>query len=384
MSYPKETQEFFVEIVEDIKKTLDPEYILIAGSFGKSSWLLDGDTLLSDFEFEFICKKKWSLKKKKELLKKFNSIYPYEINLKGNLLSHVENKISTNYSNAFPGYVRLNFFDAFSDSQILYTKHNHDLKVDLSVDEIPAWEVWRLMVNRIGDILSLQVEPSPSQTLHNYYWLKIFESIGDAYLILNKSYEKNISRRHELWTKELIDSDSLLPNLCKDSFEIVASALDARNHHDINRFDDGIFDLSEKNQMINSWLTYIEGKLLEKEGIVCPNISFSKCYMQSKTIQNKYLEVNNLLAVPISNSIRLLPNYKALMKLNFRIHKMGTSWRHLILIVISELFKEQTAHMDSYVETKRILREVTSQKSLMGLSEKELIETVLKLWKIVR
>ncbi len=131
ISYPKETQEFFVEIIKHIKEALDPEFILIAGSFGKGSWLFQDDNLLSDFEFEFICKKKWSLKKKKNLLKRFNSMYPYEINLKGNLLSHVENKISTNYSNEFPGYVRLNFFDAFSDPQILYAKNKDVLNLDL-------------------------------------------------------------------------------------------------------------------------------------------------------------------------------------------------------------------------------------------------------------
>ncbi len=220
ISYPKEIQEFFAEIVREIKKTLDPEYILIAGSFGKGSWLLNGSNLLSDFEFEFICRKKWSIKKKKDLLKKFNSIYPYEINLKGNLLDNVENKVSSNYSNAFPGYVRLNFYDAFSDPQILYSKHDQVLDLALSVDDIPSWEVWRLMVNRIGDLLSLQIEPSPSYALVNYYWLKIFESIGDAYLILNNSYSKNISRRHELWDKEVLKSDNLLPDLCKNSFEI--------------------------------------------------------------------------------------------------------------------------------------------------------------------
>jgi hypothetical protein len=136
--------------------------------------------------------------------------------------------------------------------------------------------------------------------------------------------------------------------------------------------------------MISLWLQYIEGKVMEKEGIISSDISFSEAYLQNTTIQKKYLEVNNFLAVPISNSIRLLINYKALISLNIKIYKMGISWRHLILIVISQLFKEQTEDKPNYVETKRILGLIKSEKSLMNLSEEELIETVLKLWKIVR
>ncbi len=164
----------------------------------------------------------------------------------------------------------------------------------------------------------------------------------------------------------------------------MASALDARNRHDIDRFDHTQLTSNEKNEIVNSWLHYIEDKVLEEESMTSLGPSFSKSYMLNKSIQKKYLEVNNVLAIPISNSIRFLFNYKELMKLKFSIHKMGISWRHVILVVISEIYKEQIENKQSYIETKGILANIMPEKSLTGLSEKALIETILNLWKIVR
>ena len=56
-SYPKEIQLFFDEIVVKINKVLDADFILIAGSFGKESWLYFNNELISDFEFVFVCNK---------------------------------------------------------------------------------------------------------------------------------------------------------------------------------------------------------------------------------------------------------------------------------------------------------------------------------------
>ena len=112
-SYPKEIQLFFNKLIEDVKEVLDPDYILIAGSFGKESWLFFEDELLSDFEIVFVCKKRWSLTKKKLLVKALNKEYPYDISLKGHRLHKVHKKVISNYSSRNPGYVDLNFFDTF-------------------------------------------------------------------------------------------------------------------------------------------------------------------------------------------------------------------------------------------------------------------------------
>ena len=96
ISYPKEVQIFFDKVILEIKMVLDPDFIIIAGSFGKESWVYHKNELISDFEFVFISKKKWSFKRKNQLLKKLNHEYPFEISLKGYLLSKVTNKIISN------------------------------------------------------------------------------------------------------------------------------------------------------------------------------------------------------------------------------------------------------------------------------------------------
>jgi len=63
---------------------------------------------------------------------------------------------------------------------------------------------------------------------------------------------------------------------------------------------------------------------------------------------------------------------------------MGISWRHIILIVISEFFKEQAEDEPTYTVSKSLLGIIKSEESLIDITEKELIETILKLWKIVR
>ncbi len=384
ISYPKEIQSFFDEIVEEIKKVLNPDYILIAGSFGKGTWLYDNGYLLSDFEFEFICTEKWSLKKKKALLEKLNNLYAYEISLKGHLLKNVKNKVSSNYSNKYPGYLRLNFYDAFSNPQILYAKSKVAINLNLRAKEIPAWEGWRLYINRVGDILSLQLKNANNIEKQNYYWLKMFESIADAYLIVNNLYSKSISIRFNLFTEDLLKKDPILSKSCVESYETVKVALYARKQHELNNFDFTVLGLSKKNKIIASWLKYFEEKVLIEEGYTGFNALFSNIYVQNRSIQKKYLEVNSSIAIQISNLIRLFFNYRSLLKLKFKIFNMKVSWRHTILIVISELFKEQINNKTGFVETRNILVTIISKKKLSSLSDRNLIETVLKLWKILR
>ena len=91
--YPDNIKLFFIEVVKLIQQDLNPEFIIIAGGFSKKSWLFLDNSLISDFEFVFISKKRWSIKRKNVLLKKMNKNFPYEISLKGYLLDKVEKKL---------------------------------------------------------------------------------------------------------------------------------------------------------------------------------------------------------------------------------------------------------------------------------------------------
>lgn len=382
--YPKEIQKLFSQIVEEVKNTLNPEYIIIAGSFGKGSWLYNDSNLLSDFEFEFICAKKWSINKKRKLLKSLNQRFDVEINLKGHLLKNVVNKISSNYSNSYPDFLRLNYFDAFFEPEILYARKSTGLNIDIHIKEVPTWEAWRFYINRIGDLLSLNGKNSGNLELDNYYWLKMFETMADAYLIINNLYSKNISKRFHLFTKKLIQKDPNLNEQCIESFDTIHSALNARKEHDLSVFKNSFLDAGKKFEIVNSWLSYFEFKLSEEEGFSSVDTSFTLAYLNDKSLQKKYLEVNNQRAATVSNVIRFVFNYKLLLSLNFKIFNLNKSWRHLILNVISSLYKEKNDNKIDFPETRMILSSILPTKSLNEMKNEQLIDTVLKLWKILR
>ena len=63
---------------------------------------------------------------------------------------------------------------------------------------------------------------------------------------------------------------------------------------------------------------------------------------------------------------------------------MTVSWRHLILVIVSEFFKERVDGDDKHMVSKRLLGLVLPSKRIDSLTDKELNEIVLKLWKVTR
>jgi len=241
-----------------------------------------------------------------------------------------------------------------------------------------------LYVNRIGDILSLKLEENNNTERLNYYWLKIFESTADVYLLVNKIYSKNISVRYELFKEELLRNDTLLNDKCVESYAIVKKALYARKEHEIEIFDHNVLTDSNKMEIVSSWMEYLEEKVIVEEGLMKSDVLFSSNYLSSKFLQKKYLEVSNRFSVPISNGIRFLFHNKELLKLNFKFYNLKLSWRHLALILISELYKELTSGYNDFNRTRNILSNIISKKELSRFSDEDLLKTTLKLWKILR
>lgn len=382
ISYPEEIQSFFNEIIEDIKDKLDPECILIAGSFGKGSWLYAGEKLLSDFEFVFVCKKSWSLKKKKKLLNELNDKYPYEISLKGYILGKLQRKIISNYSFKNPGYIDLPFYDTFSDPQILYSKSEIDFP-KLDVTEIPVWEAWCLFVNRLGDILYMLVnKDSLNDDGIKYYWLKCFESIADTYLIVNNLYEKNIGKRRELFTSNLLENDKQLDKECLMSFDIISIALKARAEHEGSVFNISDVDRKSLFDKIRSWLAYIEKETCFSENISYCKQDFNHNYINNSKLQNKYLLTNFKYNILLSNLIKVV--FKPFLIFKLRLINISLSWRHIILLSIASTFKEFYQQDYSYQRSKSIVEKLFKGKYVNRLEGIEFLEFLLYYWKILR
>jgi hypothetical protein len=274
MFYPPDIQIFIDRVIHQIKNVLNPEYIILSGSFGKESWLYFENELISDFEFVFVCNERWSLKNKKSLLKSLNNQFQYDISLKGYIKSNVENKVLSNYSREKSSYISLDFFDSFEEPNILYNKRNEELDIKLASIEIPIWEAWRLYVNRMGDLLKLEFRQKQNSYTEAYYWLKIFESTADAFCIVNKIYSKNINKRIKVFKNGIIDHNYELNNTCKSSCNLIINALESRKNHNLSIFKMDI-DIKQRKKIINSWMNYIEKKLSIQENLLSDDDNFN-------------------------------------------------------------------------------------------------------------
>lgn len=380
ISYPDSIEKFFNSVVEKIKTEFNPEYIIVAGSFGKGSWLFEKDKLLSDFEFVFVCKKLWSIKKKKKLLLKLNSEYPFDIYLKGYFLKKIQKKIFSNYSFKNPGYIPLSFFDTFSNPQIIYSSSDatNDL-LKLMLEEIPVWEAWRLMINRQGDLLNMTVNKNNFDDVQeNYCWLKAFESCADAYLIINKLYNKNIATRYNSLVSSGLETDAELNVTCRNSFNILISALYARKEHSLTLFNISHLSQKERNEIIDNWMKLIQDKMFEYE-----NISSLYEYLNNKNHQYKYLETNMIWKIGVSNIIRLVYN-PLLINIKFYYYNFNDSWRHIILLTVLSTFNEYSQNNLSFPHSKIILGKILKKRFIIDLQGKEFISEVVKYWKILR
>ncbi|MCB0459705.1 MAG: hypothetical protein KDC74_06800 [Flavobacteriaceae bacterium] len=381
--YPDSILSVIQKMTSKIKEDLDPDYILLSGSFGKGSWLYLNDNLLSDFEFVFVCKKRWSLSKKKRLLNQLNETYPFEISLKGYLHSKILKKIISNYSFKNPGYVNLDFYDTFSKPNIIYSKYREDLNINLKPIDIPVWEAWRLFVNRLGNILSINIDQGQPKYLEKYYWLKIFEAIADSYLIIRNEYTKDVNSRYKIFQYKLLANDATLSSKCLDSFHSIKSALKARKEHDMNLFDQSI-SKPKMLAIVNSWTTYLECKLEVAEHFEDSNKTFIEKYNKNKSIQGNYLEVTGNFSKIVSNGLRLFKNRNNLINNKFKFYMFNYSWRHMVLLSVYTYFIEMNHSEKEYMLTKKVFSTIVNGREVFSFNENDLLINILKYWKTLR
>lgn len=376
--FPSDIHLVIQEISGRIQTALDADAILLAGSFGKDAWLFSEQKLLSDFEFVFVRKSRWSISAKNQLLKDLNKEFPYEISLKGYLYDKAINKCDSNYSRKYPGYVRLDFFDTFSNPKILYSSGVSFKNIEFKDSDITSWEAWRLIVNRIGDLLDLESKTLQDEGKVSYCWLKIFESIADAFLINQNKYHKNISRRLESFSKELVYNDEEIDELCKESYDCIQSALISRDRHDM-KFFENIKSISLRRKVLLNWLDYFQGQLSKDEQFDQQS-DFYQSYLKNKNLQKKYLENPGFFSVYISNLIRIFRN-RELVQNGFKYRNMSTSWRHMSLLAISSLFHESETASTNYAKTRIIADNLFDSEDM---NSNDLRENVIYYWKRLR
>ena len=385
ISYPEEIESVFDQIVKEIRDVLDPEYIIIAGSFGKDSWIYSNKNLLSDFEFVFVCKKRWSTSLKKKLLIRLNENYSADISLKGYLLKNIQKKILSNYSFKNPGYLSLDFFDTFKDPHILYQKNIISELPTLQNNELPVWEAWRLLVNRMGHFLELSIDKKGSQPeQHNYCWLKLFEAAAEGYLLINKLYHPNINRRLEKFTSDRVTKDSELTDKCKCSFKIIQSTMLARQMHNISFFKVGNIKEKKKFFILNEWVSFVNKKMFLSENINIVTANQYNWCAENKMLQNKYLltNVDFLYNILFSNILRLI-HKPFLIRQGYKYYNIKYSSKHIILLTVALTFNEFFNNL-KYSNSKLMLGKIIKEDQFKRLNGELFIRKVVQYWKALR
>jgi hypothetical protein len=385
MLLPVEVEAFVKETIDKIIDVLDPSHIMLAGSFGKDSYLFGDGVLMSDFEFVFICDKRWSIKRKKKLLRELNKSSDYEINLKGYLEQKVLNQILSNYATKNPGYLSLEFFDTFSAPLLLYSKpKKKEFDLNLDQTDIPPWESWKLLVNRLVDVITLN--PYDSEGLSEnaqYRLLKVYESFGDIYLMVKGLYVKNISERLRV-IRDLSSEDlkrDLSPG-CTQTWRIIVSAMQARASHDLDLFR--ISSDHDYMEDINEWLKFTETQVFQfPDSLNKTRITGYLAYAENIKFQESFSELNYMLNNEISNLIRIVFSFRSLFgKVN--LFNLRYNWQHLILISIVVFFLESQGRATNFSQTRRVLSLFLNEKEVFAISDEELLSSLLSFWKLLR
>lgn len=383
-SYPDRLQEIIQDVVLQTRVVLDPEAILMAGSFGKESWMFADALLLSDFEFVFVCKKRWSLKQKRQLQKRLNSRHKYSISLKGFLLKNVQKKVISNYASSYPGYLSLSFFDAFKEPVILFQESREVVGLpELNICEVPAWEAWKLFVNRLGDLLDSNAYKRITTPEDKFRWLKIFESAADGFLLTQKSYTPNINTRLDTLSPAMLEKENALPAICKEAYLLLKMSLAARKMHDLSLFSPA-HNTDHLQQVTLAWLNYFQSCIVKEEGL---NRNQGDCfydsYLAQKGLQRKYLELAGKFNKQKSNVIRLAYN-PGLIRAGLKYYNFHISWRHIILLGLSALYVDHVNCDSTYVLSRKILGKIVRKKKLGSLDGDALMKQVIILWKTLR
>lgn len=384
MHYPRDIQLFLRNVVDDIKEVLNPEFIILSGSFGKNSWLYSDNKLISDFEIVFVCEKKWSFKRKRKLLESLNKDYPFDISLKGYIRSKIENGVISNYASKNPGYLSLDFYDTFSEPTILYSRNRKNLVIKCEPKEIAIWEAWRLYANRMAELMDVEYSNNLTQNNLNYALLKIFEATADSYCIVNQIYKKNILDRINVFTEEIIEKDFSLSDECKKSFPLIYMSLQARHNHNLSFFEVHKTNINELKKIMNSWMNYFEIKLSEYEKISTNGMkTFHIDYLNNLRLQRKYYGFNYRFNIVVSNLIRLIGN-KKLLNLDFKFYNFNISWRHVILLCISSVFNERNEISNKFTRSKLVANKLLRKRSIHNLKNEDFILIILSYWKTLR
>ena len=385
MYLPREIENVINETKEFIIDYFDPELIILSGSFGRDDWVLgENGELLSDIEMPFICSRYWNRKRTKLLKEKIKKMHGIDVCIFGISKRRFEKGYPKNLSFGKLPYLSLQIYETVYGSKILYKKTpNNILLPKLDVKHIPIWEGWRLIVNRMADVLKL--ERNDSDNIQNYfYWSKLVQACGDAFLIANKKYRISLkSRKNEienLWS-EKFSKDAPPKNIFLDP---IINCYSMRQNHKIcfsDIFSEAV--TSENFNLVDFWFKYISNIMLNIGSN--PDIfDIIKAYINNQEILKTYnlYYAYSLNPIIYTNIITIIKNIKSLHKYGFKYEKLKLPWLHILYILIILLYYDKYSSNGKYSKfIDMYLHQIIKKDYLLDKNKTDIVRNVIKLWK---
>jgi hypothetical protein len=371
------------EAREALIEAFDPDYVLLGGSLGKGDWIEDDSgKLLSDFEIIFISSKNWSRKEAQRIASDLSEKFSAKFHTTGYSKKRILKKQPSNLCFGSPGYVTWTYFDSIKSDNVVYSSPDSTFGLpSTSVEEVPAWEAWKLFVNRIGDLLQLCVDAKVHEREADYIWLRTFQAAADTLLYSLDMYVPDISERYKNWQSVYRKPERFGLVIPRKFLALPDASLRSRKEHKLNHFveESKHYSKEEMQKITLYFLERIEKTMFEEEGF--SEVSY-EAYIANKPVINKYsgLYFGRRLSNIYSNLFLLLFG-KPLGKFyrRFALHK---PWRHISLLSISALFKEIHRNESEISNTRKLIGSV--YKNIHSLDDKRLIPLILSHWEILR
>lgn len=166
--------------------------VILTGSFGRGepTFVYSGEGelfLKSDVEIALIYPRSTSKKKVDNLIEEVSSEFKEDLNLMPIAQKRVEKAYNFNFSFSVPRYKTIFTYDLFNGSKTIWGE-DYIRKVNVKLDDIDPYEAKRLVGNRIGELVYLQVNNNDNEYLRKQWKGKVILAIGSAWLICQKSY----------------------------------------------------------------------------------------------------------------------------------------------------------------------------------------------------
>ena len=222
------------------------ESMILTGSFGRSEETFienNGQIMLkSDIEIGLLPKNLYCFFKIKKILKKFNNVFDYDLNIMLITKRRIKNANNFNFSFFKPKKHSVFTYDLYNGSYTIWGV-NLIKRKQISID---PYEAKRIVANRIGELLQKDIG-----TESYLQWKsKLMLAIGTAYLILINCYTSKYIEQYDVIKNVSKELNSFFGNSFFDNYEKSFNYL---------RKDGVVFDLDES--LLREYVFLIKRKI---------------------------------------------------------------------------------------------------------------------------